>query len=86
MLMVQPPKQIKTTDIPNREYIFIVDVSGSMRGFPINLSKDLMRSLFSELRPTDKFNVLIFSGGSSFLSEKSLPANPENIEKANGYS
>ncbi len=30
MLMVQPPKRIIKEDIPPREYIFIVDVSGSM--------------------------------------------------------
>ncbi len=34
LLMVQPPQRVKKTDIPGREYIFIVDVSGSMPASP----------------------------------------------------
>jgi Ca-activated chloride channel family protein len=30
-----------TEDIPPREYIFVVDVSGSMDGFPLQTSKQL---------------------------------------------
>jgi len=82
VLMMQPPKRIKNTDMPGREYIFIVDVSGSMHGFPLNISKKLLSSLIGDLRSTDKFNVLLFSGGSSLLAEESLPATPANIQKA----
>jgi len=82
LLMAQPPKRIKTESIPAREYIFIVDVSGSMHGFPLDTSKRLMSELLSGLRPTDSFNILFFSGGSSVLSEKSLPVNKANIDKA----
>ena len=31
LMMMQPPKRVKAEHIPPREYIFIVDVSGSMR-------------------------------------------------------
>jgi len=67
---------------PPREYIFIVDVSGSMHGFPLNISKKLLKDLIGNLRPTDRFNVLLFAGGSSVMSEKSLPATPKNIGHA----
>ncbi|NJK85185.1 MAG: hypothetical protein HC906_03705 [Bacteroidales bacterium] len=40
MLMVQPPKKVIKENIPPREYIFIVDVSGSMMGFPLNVTKN----------------------------------------------
>lgn len=82
LLMVQPPKQVIKEDIPPREYIFIVDVSGSMNGFPLDISKKLLRDLISNLKPDDKFNVLLFAGTSGLLSEKSLDANQENIEMA----
>jgi Ca-activated chloride channel family protein len=39
LLTVQPPERVTTAQIPGREYIFIVDVSGSMHGFPIEISK-----------------------------------------------
>jgi len=82
VLMMQPPKRITSANIPGREYIFIVDVSGSMHGFPLEISKKLLSNLIGHLRPTDKFNVLLFSGGSSLMAEESLPATPANIQRA----
>ena len=82
LLMLQPPKRVNVSQIPPREYIFIVDVSGSMYGFPLDISKKLLKDLIGNLRPTDKFNVLLFSGGSSLMSEQSLPATSENIRRA----
>ena len=82
LLMMQPPKKVEKENIPGREYIFIVDVSGSMHGFPLEISKKLLQDLISNLRPTDRFNVLLFSGGSAVMSEESLPATPENIHRA----
>jgi Ca-activated chloride channel family protein len=82
LLMMQPPKRIAKAGIPNREYIFIVDVSGSMHGFPLEISKKLMANLIGNLRPTDRFNVLLFSGGSSVMAEESLPATQENVARA----
>ncbi len=82
LCMLQPPKKVKSAQIPGREYIFVVDVSGSMHGFPLDISKRLLRGLIGNLRPTDTFNVLLFSGGSRLMSEKSLPATQENVNNA----
>ena len=82
LLMMQPPKKVKQSQIPPREYIFIVDVSGSMHGFPLNISKKLLKDLISNLRPTDRFNVLLFAGGSRLMAEQSLPATSQNITRA----
>ncbi len=53
-----------------------------MHGFPLEISKKLTRNLINNLRPTDRFNVLLFAGSSTVLSEKSLPATKKNVEKA----
>jgi Ca-activated chloride channel homolog len=82
LLMVQPPKQLEPSYIPPREYIFVLDVSGSMGGFPLDTTKSLMRELFRNLRTEDRFNVLMFSGGSTVLAEESLPATQSNLQKA----
>jgi Ca-activated chloride channel family protein len=82
LLMMQPPKRVREEQIPPREYIFIVDVSGSMHGFPLNISKKLLKDLIGKLRPTDRFNVLLFAGGSSLMATQSLPATRGNIQKA----
>ncbi|MBR9921567.1 MAG: VWA domain-containing protein [Bacteroidetes bacterium] len=81
LMMVQPPKRVEVDEIPPREYVFVVDVSGSMNGFPLDISKKLMRNLLTNLRPTDQFNVMLFSGDSEVLSEESLPVNAENMER-----
>lgn len=82
LYMAQPPARVTVEDIPAREYIFVVDVSGSMDGFPLNTSKQLLKDLIGQLRPSDLFNVVLFAGDASVLSPKSLPANQENISGA----
>jgi Ca-activated chloride channel family protein len=82
LLQVEPPKRVPSELIPPREYVFIVDVSGSMGGFPLETAKKLLRELIGGLRTSDKFNVLLFSGASELLAERSLPATPANIALA----
>lgn len=82
LAMIQPPAKIREQDIPPREYIFIVDVSGSMRGYPLEVSKKLLRNLVTNLRPSDRFNVLLFAGTSGWLNEESVYANAVNINRA----
>lgn len=81
-LTVQPPKRVTSEQIPPREYVFIVDVSGSMGGFPLDVSKKLLRDLITGLKPTDKFNVVLFAGTTAVLGQESLLASQENVEKA----
>lgn len=85
LMMVQPPKKVLKEDIPPREYIFIVDVSGSMHGFPLDVAKKLMRNLLVNLQPSDKFNVILFSLNTGLFSENSVYATPENVEQALNY-
>ncbi len=82
LYMAQPPERIEDDVIPPREYVFVIDVSGSMEGFPLDTSKKLLEELIGRLRPTDFFNVVLFSGDSMALSETPLPANQENVSRA----
>ena len=82
LLMVQPPERYTPETIPPREYIFILDVSGSMYGFPLDTSKELIRNLAGSLRETDRFNVILFSDSLIQMSPESVPATAENVQKA----
>jgi Ca-activated chloride channel family protein len=82
LVMMEPPARVTQAAIPPREYIFVLDVSGSMHGFPLDTAKTLIRDLIGQLRETDTFNVVLFSGRAAVLSERSLPANKANIDKA----
>ncbi len=80
--MIQPAKPDVPFSSPRREYIFIMDVSGSMYGQPIEVSKELIINLLSDLDSQDKFNIIFFAGGSNVLSPNSLPVTNENIDMA----
>lgn len=82
MALVEPPARVDASAIVPRDYVFIVDVSGSMHGFPLGTAKKLLRNLVSGLRPTDTFNVIPFAGGVSMLAPHSIPANGENVGRA----
>jgi Ca-activated chloride channel homolog len=83
MLMMEPPARVKPEAVLPREYIFIVDISGSMHGFPLDTAKALMKNVITDLKPQDFLNVLLFASGSSVLSGTgSLPASEPNKEKA----
>ena len=82
LLMIQPPERVAPEDVPAREFIFIVDVSGSMNGFPLEVSKTLMRELVANLRGIDTFNILLFAGTSALYAPQSVSATTENIEAA----
>lgn len=82
LLLAEPPHTVATDDVPPREYIFVVDVSGSMYGFPLDTSKKLMTDLVDVLRPSDTFNIVVFADGTEAFSPTSVPAVRPNLSRA----
>src|SRR5262249_22587720 len=82
LLTAQPPRSVTTDELPAREYIFVVDVSGSMYGFPLNTAKKLMGDLVDVLRPSDTFNIVVFADGSEAFSRSSVAATRQNLTSA----
>lgn len=82
LLMLEPPKNVDATMVPPREYVFILDVSGSMDGFPLEVSKTLIKKIVGNLREKDYFNILFFAGDSAVLSPHPLQATEKNKKKA----
>lgn len=82
LLVSEPPERVTPEQIPARDYFFVVDISGSMAGFPLDTTRDLMTRLLGDLKPSDRFNILFFAGGSNVLSPQPLAATPENIKRA----
>ncbi|WP_053002624.1 VIT and vWA domain-containing protein [Kordia jejudonensis] len=79
--MMEPPKASETVKPTAKEYLFVVDVSGSMNGYPMQVSKKLLRNLLINLPETDHYNILFFAGGSKILAPKPMACTKENIEK-----
>ena len=82
LLMAQPPERVTPAQVMRREFLFVVDVSGSMNGFPLKTAGAVMARLLAGLRPEETFNILFFAGGSDVLAPQPLAATPENIRHA----
>jgi Ca-activated chloride channel family protein len=82
VLMAEPPQAVQPGETLPREYIFVVDVSGSMNGFPLDTAKKLIGDLAGVLRPADTFNVVVFADGTETFSRASVPASSSNLTRA----
>jgi Ca-activated chloride channel homolog len=60
-LILLPPKVAQAAQVAPREVLFVMDQSGSQRGFPIERSRELTIKMIEELGPNDTFNVFGFS-------------------------
>jgi len=82
LALVEPPKAVPLRQISPRDYIFVVDISGSMHGYPLDTAKELLQHLIGGLRASDTFNVMLFSGSNRMLAPASVPATRANINNA----
>lgn len=83
-LLIEPPKAPDDTQISPREMVFLLDVSGSMSGVPIEASKTFMRHALKSLRPNDYFRIIRFSSNASEFS--ALPVKATLLNKMAGIN
>lgn len=82
MLTIQPPERYEPEDITPREYIFVLDISGSMYGYPLDTAKELIGDLVTSLDETDLFNLILFANDTAKLARRSVPASEKNVKEA----
>lgn len=84
-MMIVPP--LAMDDIPEKplEFVFTLDVSGSMSGRPMEQSRSAMLHALRRLKPTDSIQVVKFAGSAEQLSPQPLPATKANIDRAMRY-
>lgn len=84
-LMLQSRRTPPNEEIAQREVLFVLDTSGSMHGAPMDTSKELMRRLIADLRPTDTFGVLRYNDASSTLWPAPVAATEGHRREALAY-
>jgi Ca-activated chloride channel family protein len=84
-LLVMPQQQVTDEQAVPRDLIFILDTSGSMRGAPLQQSKQAMAKLIDGMRPSDRFNVVRFAGDTGTLWSEPKPNTPENAAAARRF-
>jgi Ca-activated chloride channel family protein len=81
-LILQPPDRPQERALVPRQLIFVVDTSGSMWGFPLEMAKKTIRRALDNLRKDETFNLITFSGDTRILFPEPVPATPENVAAA----
>jgi Ca-activated chloride channel family protein len=76
-LVLLPPQSPNPEQVAPKEVIFVMDQSGSQRGFPMEKSKELTLKLIDKLNPGDTFNVLGFSNEVNWLWPQVADNTPE---------
>lgn len=62
--------------------VFLVDISGSMQGKPLENARNAIATALSKLSPKDSFSIIAFNEETSAFSSSMELANEEVIERA----
>ena len=66
-----------------RDWVFVLDRSGSMKAKIATLAEGITRAL-GKLRPDDRFRIFIFNNAASELTPGFVPVNPNTVQKYAG--
>ena len=84
-LLLQPPDRVAESDVTPKELVFVLDTSGSMAGFPIEKSKEVIKLALDNLHARDTFNLITFAGDTHVLFPQPVAATPDNVRKAQQF-
>lgn len=59
--MVIPPAKVARNAVAPREFVFIVDISGSQSGPPLEKAKGTMKYIIDRMNPDDTFQIIAFN-------------------------
>ncbi|KAL7091906.1 hypothetical protein ACP275_12G132100 [Erythranthe tilingii] len=76
------PGKKQSEKVFRREVVYVVDISGSMRGKPIEDTKKALLSELANLDPQDLFNVIAFNEETYSFASSLKQATPAAIESA----
>ena len=85
LLMIQPKAKMQQKDIAPREYVFVVDNSGSMYGFPLQQARAVIKRSLENLRSTDTFQIIKFAGSPDQFAPHAVRATRSNVQAGVGY-
>lgn len=78
MLVVTPKDEVVATDVIGRDIVFVVDISGSMDGEPLEQTKWALIHILDQLNPEDRFEVVSFDDNAYQLLGGLQPATPQS--------
>ncbi len=79
MLVLTPGDDLKPIT-EGRDWVFVLDMSGSMQGKYATLADGVGRSL-ARLRPGDRFRIVLFNDSAQELTDGFVPVTPDAVAK-----
>src|SRR3989440_2238380 len=79
---VETARDAAASDTQPRNVLVMLDTSLSMRGDKLARAFEAVEYFLHRLTPRDQFNLLLFNSETAALSDKALPATPEQVERA----
>ena len=70
MLLVSPKYEVKQTEIVEKDFIFVLDRSGSMAGRKVEQAKSALRYCVQNLKDGDRFNLILFNEDITSLADR----------------
>ena len=70
MLLVSPKYEVKQTEIVEKDFIFVLDQSGSMAGRKVEQAKEALRYCVQNLNDSDRFNLILFNEDITSLADR----------------
>jgi Ca-activated chloride channel homolog len=85
MASLVPPVLIDESQTYPREFIFVLDRSGSMMGEPIAQARNALRACLRSLNPEDTFRILLFNDHLEWFHNEPIIVTQEHIERADNF-
>ena len=80
-----PPALEFAPPTPPREFIFVLDRSGSMMGEPIAQARNALRACLRALNPQDTFRILLFDDRLEWYRDVPAPVTQAAVDQADSY-
>lgn len=86
IMLIAPKYEVEETDVIEKDIIFILDKSGSMKeNGKLKQAKGALKFCMNSLNKGDHFSIITFSTDVNEFDDTLLPATKENVERAVGF-
>jgi Ca-activated chloride channel family protein len=82
--LILEPEGVQT-EVVDKDFILIIDVSGSMTGNKISDAKQAAHYVLDNLNPNDRFNIVAFSSSSFAFSTNLQSSSPINVSNGHAF-
>lgn len=76
------PKKGESIPVLPKDVTFVIDASNSIVQHKLDMTAKAARSMVAQLKPEDRFNIVVFRDSPSFFQPGAVPGTPENKNAA----